>query len=84
VTLGKKKTKKQKEKPKFWNPEPPAHKKLLHATLHRESKGAPAPMLAPNLPRRHRQTRLDAKGVTPELLRLEFYCSWTGNFFFFS
>jgi hypothetical protein len=39
--------------------------------------------LAPNLPRRHRKTGLNAKGVTPELLRLKFYCSWTGDFFFF-
>jgi hypothetical protein len=38
---------------------------------------------APNLPRRHKQTGLDTKGVTPELLRLKFYCSWTGDFFFF-
>jgi hypothetical protein len=41
-------------------------------------------MLAPNLLRRCRQTGLDAKGVTQELLRLKCYCSWTGNFFFFS
>jgi hypothetical protein len=40
-------------------------------------------MPAPNMPRRGRQTGLDAKGVTPELLRLKFYCSWTRNFFFF-
>jgi hypothetical protein len=26
---------------------------------------------------------LDAKGVTPELLRLKFYCSWTRIFFLF-
>jgi septal ring factor EnvC (AmiA/AmiB activator) len=40
-------------------------------------------MQAPNLVGRHRptgeqisrQTGLDAKGVTPELLRLKFYCS---------
>jgi hypothetical protein len=38
--------------------------------------------LAPNLPRRCRQTRLYAKGVTPELLRLKFYCSRTRIFFF--
>jgi hypothetical protein len=37
---------------------------------------------APNLPRRHRQTGLDAKRGTPELLRLKFYCSRTGCFFF--
>jgi hypothetical protein len=45
-------------------------------------------MQAPNWPRRHRQTGLDAKGIAPELLRLKLYCSWTGNvlknsFFFF-
>jgi hypothetical protein len=32
-------------------------------------------MPAPNLPRRCRQTGLDAKGITTELLRLKFYCS---------
>jgi hypothetical protein len=37
---------------------------------------------APNLPRRCRQTGLDAKGVITELLRLKFYCSWTGDSFF--
>jgi hypothetical protein len=35
-----------------------------------------------NLPRRHWQKGLDAKVVKPELLRLKFYCSRTGNFFF--
>jgi hypothetical protein len=39
---------------------------------------------APNLPRRCRQTALDAKGVTPELLKLKFYCSWARDFFSFS
>jgi hypothetical protein len=29
----------------------------------------------------HRQTGLDAKGMTPELLWLKLYCSWTGDFF---
>jgi hypothetical protein len=38
---------------------------------------------AQNLPKRCRQTRLDAKRVTPELLRLKFYCSGTWNFVFF-
>jgi hypothetical protein len=37
---------------------------------------------APNLPKRHTQTGLDAKGVTSEQLRLQFYCSRTGDFFF--
>jgi hypothetical protein len=43
-------------------------------------------MPAPNLPRRNRQTGLDAKVVTPELLRLKLYCFWTRDFFcsFFS
>jgi hypothetical protein len=36
---------------------------------------------APNLPKRHTQTGLDAKGVTSEQLRLQFYCSITGDFF---
>jgi hypothetical protein len=40
--------------------------------------------LAPGLPRRHRQRGLDAKGVTPELLRLKFYFSWTRDLFLFS
>jgi hypothetical protein len=39
-------------------------------------------ILAANLPRRHRETGLYDKGVTPELLRLKSYCSWTGDFFF--
>jgi hypothetical protein len=38
---------------------------------------------APNLPKTHTQTGLDAKGVTSEQLRLHFYCSITGDFFFF-
>jgi hypothetical protein len=33
--------------------------------------------------RRHRQTGLGAKGVTPEQLRLQFYCSRTSDFSFF-
>jgi hypothetical protein len=37
---------------------------------------------APNLPKRHRQTGLDAKGVTSEQGRLQFYCSRTGDLFF--
>jgi hypothetical protein len=43
------------------------------------------PQEGPNLPRRHRQTGLDAKGVIAELPRMKFYCSWTGDFltFFF-
>jgi hypothetical protein len=39
--------------------------------------------LTPNMSKRCRKTGLDAKGVTPELLRLKFYCSWTRDFFFF-
>jgi hypothetical protein len=76
--------KNKKEETKHRNPEPPAHTKLLHATLHWENRKAPAlPDSGSNLPRRCRQTELDAKGVTPELLRLKFYCFWTGNFFSF-
>jgi hypothetical protein len=37
-----------------------------------------------NLSRRHWQKGLDAKVVKPELLRLKFYCSRTGDFFFFA
>jgi hypothetical protein len=62
---------------------PPAHLPMgtLAATHHRK---APGPLGASsNLPRRCRQTGLDAKGVIPELLRLKFYRSWNGDFFFF-
>jgi hypothetical protein len=38
-------------------------------------------MLAPNMPRRCKQIRLDVKWVTPELHRLKVYCSWTRDFF---
>jgi hypothetical protein len=37
---------------------------------------------APNLPKRHTQTGLDAKELTAEQLRLQFYCSKIGDFFF--
>jgi hypothetical protein len=37
---------------------------------------------APNLPKRHTQTGLDAKELASEQLRLQFYCSRTGDFFF--
>jgi hypothetical protein len=50
---------------------PPATRRLQHHQMQ-----------APKLPRRCRQTGLDAKRVTPELLRQKFYCSWTGDFFF--
>jgi hypothetical protein len=40
------------------------------------------PRKAPNLPKRHTQTGLDAKGVTSEQLKLKFYYSRTGDFFF--
>jgi hypothetical protein len=36
---------------------------------------------AANLPKRHTQTGMDAKGITSEQLRLQFYCSRTVNFF---
>jgi hypothetical protein len=36
---------------------------------------------APNLLKRHTQTGLDAKGLASEQLRLQFYCSKTGDFF---
>jgi hypothetical protein len=53
--------------------------------LHWENSSAPTPpVAAPNLPRRCRQTGLDAEEVTPEPLTLKFYCSWTRNFFSFS
>jgi hypothetical protein len=62
TTLGKKKKINKKEETKLQNPEPPAHKKLLHATLHRDKGGLQHHQtLAPNLPRRQRQTGLDIK-----------------------
>jgi hypothetical protein len=45
-----------------------------HGRLHRR---------APNLPKRYKQTGLDAKGVTSEQLKLQFYFFRTGFFFFF-
>jgi hypothetical protein len=75
---------KKEEETKLQNPELPAHKKLLHTTLHGENRRAQAPPDAgSNLPRTHRQTGLSAKRVTPELLRLKFYCSWTRNLFIY-
>jgi hypothetical protein len=44
------------------------------ATCHRR---------VPNLLKKHTQAGLDAKGVTSQHLRLQFYCSRTGDFFFF-
>jgi hypothetical protein len=41
---------------------------------------APGHRRAPNLPKRLTQTGLDTKGVTSQL-RLQFYCSRTGEFF---
>jgi hypothetical protein len=38
---------------------------------------------APNLPKRHTQTGLDAKGVTSEQLRLQSYCSRTRIFCYY-
>jgi hypothetical protein len=38
---------------------------------------------APNLPKRHIHTGLDAKGITSEQQRLQLYCSRTGDFLFF-
>jgi hypothetical protein len=43
------------------------------ATCHRKD---------PSLPKRDTQTGLDAKELALEQLRLQFYCSRTGNFFF--
>jgi hypothetical protein len=74
ASLGK--IKKQIEETKLQNPETKPCKKLLHATLHCKHRNAPVPSDAsPYLPRRCRQIGLDAKGITPELLRLKFYCS---------
>jgi hypothetical protein len=57
----------EKEETKLQNPEPPDHKKLLHP-CYTEKRGRLGhhQTPAPNLPRRCRQTGLDAKGVTPE------------------
>jgi hypothetical protein len=56
---------------------------LAHQMLTPTGRLQQHQMPAPNLPRRCWQTGLDAKGVTPELLRLKFYCSWTEDFFLF-
>jgi hypothetical protein len=56
--------------------------------LHPSSPPVPPPLpaahhrKAPNLPRRHRKTGLDTKGVTPEVLRLKF-CFLSQGFFSF-
>jgi hypothetical protein len=69
-----KKTKKKKQNSETLNLQPiksfsmPCYTEKTGGFLHCQ-------MPAPNLPRRCRQTGLDAKGVTPELLRLIFYCS---------
>jgi hypothetical protein len=60
---------------------PPDQPAGTPATIDHRRAPAP-PDISPNLPRRCRQTGLDAKRVTPELLRQKFYCSWTGDFFF--
>jgi hypothetical protein len=76
----KKKTKKKKQNSKTLNPQPVKSFSSLQYTekivglQHLQT-------LAANLPRWCRQTGLDAKGIMPELLRLNFYCSSTGIFF---
>jgi hypothetical protein len=77
ATLGKKekkKAQKKKQNSKTLNPQPVESFFILCYT---EKTGGlqHCQMPDPNLPKRQRQTGLDAKGVTPELLRLKFYCS---------
>jgi hypothetical protein len=75
------KNKKEETKLRALNPQPiqsfpvPCYIEKTGGLLHRQT-------LALNLLRRCRQTGLDAKGVTPELLRMKFYCSQIWNFFF--
>jgi hypothetical protein len=67
------KNKKKKQNSETLNLQPVKGFSMPHYT---EKKGGlqHSQTPAPNLPRRHRQTGLDAKGVSPELLRLKFYC----------
>jgi hypothetical protein len=70
----KKKKRKKKQNSKTLNPQPVKSFSKPHYTekavgLHY------CQTLASNLPRKYRQTGLDAKGETPELLSLKFYCS---------
>jgi hypothetical protein len=65
ATLSKNKTKKKKQNSETLNPQPIKSVSMPHYTektgglQHHQTQ-------APNQPRRHRQTGLDAKGVTPE------------------
>jgi hypothetical protein len=64
----------------------PASSPQLKASTHRPVGPHPPAThhkRAPNMPKRHTQTGLDAKGVISEKLRLQFYSSKTGNFFSF-
>jgi hypothetical protein len=106
---------KHKGEMKCWHPEPLAHGRLLHRTIHGlpigplglgptgppglHITGTPGCLhTSRHLPQegssttRHGfqtclgdedKTGLEANGVTPELLRLKFYCSWTRMFLFF-
>jgi hypothetical protein len=76
--------KKEKEVTKLQNPELPATKSFSMPPYTEKTGGLQHhKTLAPNLLGRRRPTGeqiirqpgLDAKGVTPELLRLKFYCS---------
>jgi hypothetical protein len=77
ATLGKKKTKQTKKKKQNSEPLNPQPVKSFSMACYTEKRGGlqHCHMLAPILPRKHRQTGLDAKAVTPELLSLKFYCS---------
>jgi hypothetical protein len=74
ATLGNKKNIKKKKNSETLNPQPVKSFSTPHYT---EKTGGfrHCQMPAPNLPSRYRQTGLDAKGVTPELQTLKFYCS---------
>jgi hypothetical protein len=75
--LAKKKTKQTKKKKQNSEPLNPQPVKSFSMACYTEKRGGlqHCHMLAPILPRKHRQTGLDAKAVTPELLSLKFYCS---------
>jgi hypothetical protein len=75
-----KKKKKKKQNSETLNPQPIKSFSTPHYLRKQEGSSTPDASSSTtdagsNLPRRRRQTELDAKGVTPELLTLKFYCS---------
>jgi hypothetical protein len=68
--------KKTKKETKLRNSEPPACTKFSMPRYTEKTGGLlHCQTPTPNLLRRCRQTGPDAEGVTPDLLRLKFYCS---------